>query len=273
MATAATLTPMDPENRHYPLVYPPTPPPAPKRPKPWKPKGPFPFARLPSELRTLVLEHALILPRSQHRTIDLDPQNRHDILPRLNLLLVSKQLHADASRIFYSTHTFRILPTHGRFFHTQPRHTLLSRLPRRHLAHIRSVELRVGPGWSSPPKSWRIADAHKLEHCVGLRELRVFAECDPSHDAFSGFRGGKEKGFYAEFVGGLVSGVLERTGGAREGKGIERVVVERWPSVRMDGELVRKVVERAQEFGKSVLFVGPEDAALEDEEQAKLGID
>ncbi len=144
---------------------------------------PFRFLDLPAELRRCILESALCV----HHTIDLDPANGRDIVPRLGLLLTSRKVHDEAYPLFYGSHTFRLFPTHGRFFgdKVQP---ILTRLSSHYRAVITSLELRLGPGWNKPPKTWTVDHRLGLEDAVSVRTLKIFAECDPSHGIFQGFR-------------------------------------------------------------------------------------
>ena len=43
---------------------------------------------------------------------------------------------------------------------------------------------------------------------VNVRTLRVFVECDPSHDIFKGFRVGRD--YFTEFSAQLLEGVIDR---------------------------------------------------------------
>ncbi|MCJ1272794.1 hypothetical protein MMC21_000583 [Puttea exsequens] len=204
---------------------------------------PFRFFDLPSELRSKILSYLLTL----DSVIDLHPTNYRAAHKRLALFLASKRLHLEASTLFYSTHTFRILPTHGRFF--SPRTIPLPmRLPLRYRAALTSLELRLGPGWSNPPKSWRVTDALGLEQMDAVRRLRVFVECDPSHEIFRGFRIGKD--FFTEFSGGLLEGVLEKL------PVVETVEFEAWPSVMWEGPLMKSLRRIARGKGKRVAETG-----------------
>ncbi|KAM0804310.1 hypothetical protein BDR22DRAFT_790856, partial [Usnea florida] len=201
---------------------------------------PFPFFSLPSELRLKILRHALL---TDH-IIDLSPQN-HGITARqrLNIFLTTQRLHHEASSVFYSGHTFRIFPTHGRFFGHRVR-PLIARLPARYRAALVSVELRLGPGWSDPPRSWRVDDGLGLEEMEGVRTVKVFVECDPSHEIFNGFR--IDRDFFTGFSAGLLEGVLKRL------PSVVQVELDGWPSVKRDGPLVRRLLEVARDAGVRV---------------------
>ncbi len=194
----------------------------------------FRFFDLPSELRLKVLGMVLLT----DRTIDLDPLNHRSAVRRLNVFLTSHQLHEEAYRVFYSGHTFRILPTHGRFFGNKIE-PLLSRLPSRYRAAMISLELRLGPGWSKPPKSWRINDRLGLENATSVRTLKVFVEIDPSSDIFKGFRVAKD--FFTDFSGALLEGVIERL------PNLKQIQFDAYPSVSRNGALLRRLVKEAEE--------------------------
>lgn len=210
------------------------------------PRQHFRFFDLPSELRLKVLGMVLLT----DRTIDLDPLNHRSASQRLNVFLTSHQFHEEAYRVFYSGHTFRILPTHGRFFgnKTEP---LLSRLSARYRAALVSLELRLGPGWSKPPKSWRINDHLGLEDATAVRTLKVFVEVDPSSDIFKGFRVAKD--FFTDFSGALLEGVIERL------RRLEQVEFDAYPSVLRDGALLRRLVKEAKQGGVRIAWSSNRD--------------
>ena len=196
----------------------------------------FRFFDLPYELRLKVLGMILLT----DRTIDLDPLNYRSASKRLNIFLTSHQFHEEAYRVFYSGHTFRILPTHGRFFGNKIE-PLLSRLSPRYRAALVSLELRLGPGWSKPPKSWRITEKVGLEDAAAVRTLKVFVEVDPSSDVFKGFRVAKD--FFTDFSGTLLEGVIERL------ENLEQIEFDAYPSVTRDGALLRRLVKEAKARG------------------------
>ena len=206
----------------------------------------FRFFDLPSELRLKVLGIVLLA----DRTIDLDPLNYRSASKRLNVFLTSHQLHEEAYRVFYSGHTFRILPTHGRFFGNKIE-PLLSRLSPRYRAALVSLELRLGPGWSKPPKSWRITDRLGLEDATAVRTLKVFVEVDPSSDVFKGFRVAKD--FFTEFSGTLLESVVEHL------PGLEQIEFDAYPSVSRDGALLRRLVKEAMAGGARIKWSSNRD--------------
>ena len=205
----------------------------------------FPFFSLPSELRSKILLHVLAAPR----TVDLDPTNYRAAHQRLNLFLASHRLHREAAHLFYSSHTFRIFPTHGRFFapKTVP---LLARLPTQYREALVSLELRLGPGWNSPPKSWWVDSRLGLEQMKSVRTLNVFIEIDPSHDVFKGFRLGKN--FFTDFSAHLLEEIIRRL------PSLVQVRFDAWPSVMREGLLMERLLEVAQEHKQRVTIKGSE---------------
>ena len=207
------------------------------------PAQPFRFFDLPFELRSNVLGYILIT----IHTIDLDSSNYRAAKRRLAVFMVSHRFHAEASHVFYSNHTFRIFPTNGRFFggKTLP---LLARLPLQYQKSLVSLELRLGPGWTCPPRSWRVNDELGLQNMIAVRVLKVFVEVDPSHDIFRGFRVGKD--FYTQFSTLLLEKTIERL------PALERVELDGWPSVMREGLLMSRLLDVAKASGKTVLKLG-----------------
>jgi hypothetical protein len=201
----------------------------------------FRFLDLPAELRRHILELALCV----NCTIDLDPANYWRIAPRLELLQVSRKIHAEAYAIFYGRHTFRLFPTHGRFFGDRGQ-SLISRLPRQYRAAITSLELRLGPGWNKPPKSWAVSQLLGLEDAVSVRTLRVFVECDPSHDSFRGFR--MTEPSFTDFAGSILQDVI------RTIPSIEVIQLDGHSFISRDGHLMSRLLQIAEAEQKRITW-------------------
>ncbi|KAI4088552.1 MAG: hypothetical protein LQ348_004483 [Seirophora lacunosa] len=203
---------------------------------------PFRFFDLPSELRSKILSYLLC---TDTRTIDLDPTNHLTSTARLNLFLVSKRFGYEAYHVFYAGHTFRIFQTHGRFLgkRTEP---LIARLPTYYRHALTSLELRLGPGWSDPPKPWYVSDRLGLEDCSSVRTLRVFVEVDPSSPIFKGFR--LNRHFFTDFSGALLQGVMERL------PVLDTVEFDAYPSVDRDGALMTRLLEATKTAGMRIAW-------------------
>lgn len=201
----------------------------------------FRFLDLPAELRRHILELALCL----NRTIDLDPANNWRITPRLDLFRVSRKVHAEAYAIFYGSHTFRLFPTHGRFFGDKIR-PLISRLPHQYRAAITSLELRLGPGWNKPPKSWAVSRRLGLEDAVSVRTLKIFVECDPSHDSFRGFR--MTEPSFTDFAGSILQDLI------RTIPSLEAIQLDGYSFISKDSPLISRLLQVAQAEQKRITW-------------------
>lgn len=201
----------------------------------------FRFLDLPAELRRHILELALCL----NRTIDLDPVNGWRIAPRLQLFLVSRKIHNESYAIFYGSNTFRLFPTHGRFFgdKIQP---LISRLPHHYRAVITSLELRLGPGWNKPPKSWKVSQRLAIEDAVSIRTLKIFVECDPSHDSFRGFR--MTEPSFTDFAGSILQELT------RTIPSLEVIQLDGYSFISKDGPLISRLLHVAQAEQKRITW-------------------
>ncbi len=206
---------------------------------------PFRFLDLPSELRNKVYG---IHFNGTPSILDLDPDNYKIIGGKFPLLLVSKQIHEEASHYFYATHTVRLFPTLGRFFKTKK--PLLARLPHRHRASITSLQLRLGPGFTNPPRGWVVNDALGLKDATSVRLLAVFVEIDTSDPIFKGFRR-DEDGFYERFSRDLLDKVLKAVPSVLE------VQFDAYPSVRGDGDMMRGLLAVVNK-NKRLVSWGPE---------------
>lgn len=205
------------------------------------PQSPFRFFDLPYELRLRVYEELLVL----SKTLDLDPSNTRQVAPRLQLLLVSHQMHDEASRVFYSRNTFRVFPIHGRYINKK--HPLLAWLPRRYRAHMTRLELRLGPGFTRPPKGWVVDSRLGLSALTKIFKLSVFVEIDPaSSEIFEGFRVGGA--FYTEYSLNLLRNLLTQL------STVGIVEFDAYPSVSRDSPLLKALVEESRLHQKRVAW-------------------
>lgn len=204
----------------------------------------FRFFDLPTELRLKILGMVLLT----DQTIDLEPLNYRRIAPRFMVFLTSRRMHQEAYSVFYGGHTFRIFPIHGRFFGNKivP---LVARLSPRYRAALLSLELRLGPGWSNPPKSWRVNDLLGLEEMTAVRVIKVFIQCDPSHDVFKGYRVGKD--FFTDFSGDLLGDMIDRL------PALEEIQFDAWSSVSKGAPLMTRLLSEARSDSKKISW-GPE---------------
>lgn len=205
---------------------------------------PFRFFDLPYELRFRILELILMFPK----TIDLDPTNHRNVARYLAPFLVSHRMHDEASRVFYSRNTFRVFPIHGRFFHTKK--PLLMRLPSLYRSYITRLELRLGPGWTKPPKGWVVDDRLGLADAGKVRLLKIFVECDPAGDMiFEGFRIGQD--FYTEFCVDLLRSISVQVPSLME------VEFDAYPSVQKSSPLLMGLTNEVKAQNKKTSW-GPE---------------
>lgn len=201
------------------------------------PSKPFPFLQLPSEIRIKVYRHFFDDDEDDH-VLDLAPSNYKRFHRKLGIMRVSRQVHDEATHYFYSTRTFRIFPTFpGRHFKTK--RPLLARLKPNQRRCIRTLELRLGPGWNSPPRGWTVNEALGLEDCTDIRRLCVLVECDPSDSVFKGFR--RAEGFYEAFSRNLLSGVIDAL------PSIGAIEFDAWSSVKKKGAMMRGLIATAED--------------------------
>jgi hypothetical protein len=219
----------------------------------------FPFLNLPSELRNKIYSMVFSFAPS---IIDLDPAIFR-LFHRLQLFALfraSRQLHLETTHCFFSTHTFRIFPTYpGKYFKTK--RPLLARLPAHYRASMTSLDLRLGPGWSNPPRGWVVNDALGLSDCTNVRVLKVFVECDPSDPIFCGYR--KSEGFYEGFCANLLDGVL------KEVPSIKVVEFDAYSSVMRTGDMMSGLGDVVAKYDKVVAW-GPERGWEKEGDQAWL---
>lgn len=179
---------------------------------------------------------------SLHCTLDLDNFNAH-APERLSVFLTSRRMHEEAYHVFYGGHTFRIFPTHRRFF--DKRQSVLSRLSPRYRKALISLELRLGEGWNNPPKSWRVTDRLVLEDMATLRKLKVFVESDASF----GFPFVRDS--FANFAGDILKEIIRRLPSLTE------VQFDGNPFVSCHGPLMRRLIDEANGSKKKITW-GPD---------------
>jgi hypothetical protein len=191
------------------------------------PQEPFPFFKLPSELRNRI--YALVLSTGT-------PYSSKNCT---SILLASRRLHAEASYLLYSSTTFRIFALQD--FNPLP---TVCDLPIHYRKLVTTTELVLGPSWTAPPKSWKVnkSMARILGGMGSVHTLKVFVEIDPSHSLFAKFR--VSHGFYTDFCGGLLRDVLKAM------PRLEIVQISGRPSVRMDGPLVSRLRREVEAQGR-----------------------
>ena len=191
------------------------------------PKDPFPFFKLPSELRNRIYALALFTstPYSEN--------------PSTSLLVASRRLHTEVSYVLYSATTFRVFPLQD--FNPLP---TVRDLPYNYRKLLTSIELVLGPSWTAPPKSWKVnkSMARALGSMGSVQILKVFVEIDPSHPVFSKFRISHD--FYTEFCGVLLRDILKAM------PKLEAVEIAGRPSVNTDGPLVSRLQREVEQQGR-----------------------
>ena len=207
---------------------------------------PFRFFDLPAELRRKILSLVLVC----ERTLDNNCNEHRDFKASrcVATFTVSKRFHEEAALAFYGGNTFRLLPTQGRTGGKKVK-PLIARFHPRYRPSLNSLELRLGPFWTKPPKCWEINDALGLEDATAVRKLRVFVEIDPSHHALEGFRGGS-RNHYTFFSGEILKAVIERLPHLHE------IQFDGYPSVRRDGSLMMRLLQETRRGSKTITW-GP----------------
>lgn len=226
--------------------------------EPKKKKEPFPFLSLPSELRNQIYAHVF---GPCPDILDLDPYTFAIIQRRklLSIFRVCRQIYYEASHHFYSTHTFRVFPTFpGKQINSKK--PLLARLAPRKRISITTLELRLGPGWHSPPRGWIVNKTLGLSDCQSVRVLKVFVECDPSDGIYKGFR--RSDGFYEGFCQELLDSVLQAI------PSIKFVEFDGWESVKKNGAMIEGLTEVAGRHERCISW-GPERRWDRDDERER----
>jgi hypothetical protein len=213
------------------------------KPKPKTTRQSFRFKDLPAEIRLRIYEFAL----SVDRSIDLTAWNITNVAPLLRVFLTSHQIYEEAYRVFYAVNTFRIFSCDGKFFNAKKQ--LLSRLTPSYRACLTSIELRLGPGWTKPPKHWMLTPKMGLSKCTGLRQLKIFAELDPESSRICQ-EWMKNHRSYTAFSRELVVGILTAA------PTITEVWFDGFPSVLKEGPLITTLLDETKRFGKRITF-GP----------------
>lgn len=205
-------------------------------------RKPFRFFDLPFELRLRVYESLLVF----SKTMDLDPTNHRTIAPSLRLFYVSHRMHDEASRVFYGRNTFRLFPIHGRYINAK--YPLFARVPRKYRAIITRLELRLGPGFTRPPKGWVVDSRLGLTTVTKAHKLKIFVEIDPAaSEIFEGFRTG-EKTFYTEYCVSLLRALLAQLPSVNE------VELDAYPSVSKDSPLLQGLLDEAKLNQKRIVW-------------------
>jgi hypothetical protein len=157
-------------------------------------------------------------------------------------------MESEASRVFYGRNTFRVFPIHGRYINKK--HPLLAWLPRRYRSYLTRLELRLGPGFTRPPKGWVVDSRLGLAAATRVYRLKIFVEIDPeASDVFAGFRVGQN--FYTEYSVGLLRSLLAQC------SSIGEIEMDAYPGVKGDSPLVKALVGEARLNQKRVRW-GPE---------------
>lgn len=192
-----------------------------------------------------------------------DEMNFRRVHPRMSLFLVSKQMHEEAYRVFYAQ-PIRLFPRSGRFFHTKK--PLLQRLPFKYREAVNTLELRLGPGFTAPPRCQNTLPSLGLADCLNMRTLKVFVECDPSDPVFAGFRGANStEETYKWFCVDLLVGILQQV------PSLETIEIDAYPSVKKNAPLVSALVNTAQDAKKKLAW-GPQRCWEEDDKPMIIGL-
>jgi hypothetical protein len=196
--------------------------------------GPFPFFRLPAEIRNRI--YALVL--TTPPTYRLDSEGR--LRPtRTSMMRVNQDMHRETSYLLYSSLTVRIFPLQD--FVQVP--TIMELRPM-YRAMVTKLEVVVGPSWTNPPKSWRVSKllSKRLAKLQNIHSLRVFVQLDPSLPMYEKYR--ISPTFYTDFCGELLRDVLVCM------TQVTHVEIDGNPSVEATGPLTQRLMKEAEEKGK-----------------------
>ena len=194
---------------------------------------PFRFFHLPPELRSSILTTYF----DHDEVIDID--FRAEGL--FEIFRVSKQLRTEATRVFYGLRTFRILPTHPNAVSRRAK-PVFHRLSPFQRSHITSLELRLGPFWTAPPKCWVINNRLGLRDATSVILLKITVQCDPSHEMYADWRISED--FYTNFCGILLEKLIRRL------PKLLHVQFRTYPGVDHNGPLLTRLVNEATNGGK-----------------------
>ncbi|KAL3472224.1 hypothetical protein BJX99DRAFT_9877 [Aspergillus californicus] len=215
------------------------------------PSKPFPFFDLPSEIRVQIYQYALFTnrrrrARQNNGSVGASSKNppRSPMSQRLNLFLVSRRMHDEATYHFYSTQTFRVFSLQD-----NSRVPTLIGIPTKYRSSIGIIELILGSSWTEPPSSWRVTSQLGLEDMTRLRTLKIFIEVDPSHPVFEGWRVSKH--YYSDFAGDLLKQILEKL------PSLVYVEFDGNPSVIKNGALMTRLLHETRAAGKKTVW-GPQ---------------
>ncbi|TQS32248.1 hypothetical protein Golomagni_07441 [Golovinomyces magnicellulatus] len=150
--------------------------------------------------------------------------------------------------MFYSTRTFRIFPTHPARKYTRTKRPLLARLSPRQRQCITSVELRLGPGWASPPRGWIVNEALGLQDLINVHRLKVLVQLDPSDGILKDYR--RAEGFYEGFSQDLLVAILNTM------PAVQEIEFDAWASVKKSGDMMRGLLETAAQSKREIIW-GP----------------
>lgn len=211
--------------------------------RPKRKNPPFRFLDLPSEVRLEIYDYHFC---NIGEVLDLDFDNYRRIHQKLTIFRTCRQVYEEAHHLFYSTHTIRLFPILGKFFKSKK--PLLSRMSDDQRSSMSALELRLGPGWNRPPPGWVVNDKLGLKSCINVRRLKVFIECDPSNDIFTGYR--RFDGFYEKFSQDLLESVLN------EMPWCKTVEFDANPSVRKNGAMMAGLLATARNLNRELAW-GP----------------